>query len=353
MVPRAADEREQRRGLILGLSLAEVLLLLLFLLLLLLVSQVRHFKAKAESALEAKTSLEASLEGLKPLQLALILGGAPDIANVQLLVAKFQNLQKVEQELAVLKAENVQLAQQSELFKSLSLASDDNRRAMADAAKRAAEIDPNDPPAILKRALDVLDKLGPSTRPDQVKPLSQMVAGAEADRKITELTAERDKLALEKANLMRSGNGLTYPSCWMTAAGQTEYIFDVMLTDGGVRVKNATPARVNDPAWAMVASFARDSEIKESTFISSTKPLFEWSKRQQCRFYTIIRDATGPTNKARYKKLRQMVEGNFYPYIAEPQRLPAPESPAPPPPPVSNGFTQFFTGSDGSAPPAH
>jgi hypothetical protein len=41
------------------------------------------------------------------------------------------------------------------------------------------------------------------------------------------------------------GNGLTYPSCWTTATGQTEYIFDVTLADAGVLVRNATPARAN------------------------------------------------------------------------------------------------------------
>ncbi|MFT4279146.1 MAG: hypothetical protein QM576_22595 [Rhodopseudomonas sp.] len=344
MASRIADEREQRRGLILGLSLAEVLLLLLFLLLLLLGYKVQQSQERAKGAEQREAQLSATLAELKPLQQALVLGGAPDVANIQLLIARLQSVQKLERELAAARDENAELSKQSSLIKSLGLLANERRLSIENTMKRAAEIEPNDPPAVLKRAMDVLDRLGAATVPEQVKPLSQMVAGAEADKKIAELEANNDRLTRERNNLMRSGNGLTYPSCWTTSAGQTEYIFDVTLTDGGLRVKDATPARAHDAAWAMVASFPRGAEINESTFISSTKGLFEWSKQQSCRFYTIIRDATGPTNKVRYKKLRRMVEGSFYPFIAEPTQLPAQDvSPPPPPTPaISSAPVQLF-----------
>jgi hypothetical protein len=189
--------------------------------------------------------------------------------------------------------------------------------------KRASEIDPNDPPALLKRALDVLDRLGSKTQPDQVKPLSEMIRAPEMDQKLTQLEADRDNLLRQRNNLMRVGNGLTYPSCWTTTAGQTEYIFDVTFADAGVQVRNASPARANDKAWSLVGSFARDTPINENLFIAATKNLFEWSKGQSCRFYVIARDATGPTNKTRYKHLQQMVQGNFYPFYPSLQRNPA------------------------------
>src|SRR5258708_17364337 len=193
MASRAADEREQRRGLILGLTLAEVLLLLLFLLLLVLSSQIRTWRDRYEQ----------TLEKLKPLQEALMVGGAIDINNVQELVSRFQNLQDAERELSKLKAENRDLTRQSELFKSLWLISDEKMRNVASVVKRASEIDPNDPPALLKRALDVIDRLGASTRPDQVKPLSEMTARPELEQKLATLEADRDQLRRERNNLMR------------------------------------------------------------------------------------------------------------------------------------------------------
>src|ERR1700682_4071453 len=119
MASRASDEREQRRGLVLGLTLAEILLLLIFLLLLVLGSQIRTWRDRYEQ-------LGQTLEELKPLQEALMVGGAIDINSVQELVSRFQNLQNSDRELSKLKAENADLAKQSELFKSLGLASDEN-----------------------------------------------------------------------------------------------------------------------------------------------------------------------------------------------------------------------------------
>jgi hypothetical protein len=67
----------------------------------------------------------------------------------------------------------------------------------------------------------------------------------------------------------------------------------------------------------------REMTINEGVFISATRRLFEWSKEQNCRFYTIIRDQAGATNKVRYKRLQQIVQSNFYPLYLSPQRRPA------------------------------
>ena len=178
--------------------------------------------------------------------------------------------------------------------------------------QRAAEIDPNDPPALLKRALEVLNRLGPATQPDQVRPLSQMASEAELNQKVASLETNNDRLRRERDNLMISGKGLSFPSCWINSAGQTEFLFDVTFMDAGVRVNDATTSRAQDSAWAMVGSFARGSEITERTFLVATSKLATWSREQKCRFYTRNHDATGVTNKDRYKYLQRQVEQNFY-----------------------------------------
>jgi hypothetical protein len=76
---------------------------------------------------------------------------------------------------------------------------------------------------------------------------------------------------------------------------------------------------VNGMASPLVGPFARETMINENVFILATKKLFEWSKTQNCRFYAIVHDATGPS-KARYKHLQEMVQGNFYPFYPSPQR---------------------------------
>src|SRR5258708_6270887 len=196
MSSRSADEREQRRGLVLGLTLAEILLLILFLLLLVLGSQIRTWRDRYEQ-------LDKTLEEIRPLQQALMDGGAINIDGVHELVARLQALQKSEQELSRLKVENADLSKRSELLKSLGLGSDDKLRNVASAVKRASEIDPNDPPALLKRALDVIDRLGASTQPSQVKPLSAIMPGPELLKNISTLEPSLYQTRRERNNLMR------------------------------------------------------------------------------------------------------------------------------------------------------
>lgn len=308
MSQRIADEREQRRGLILGLTLAEMLLLLLFLLLLALAAQLRQAQARVAEAV-------ASLEQIKPLQEALMSGGAVDIISVHELVLRFQRLTEVEKELGTVKEQNALLTQQSELLKTTGIDTPEKMRALSDAMQRASQISPNDPPAFLKRAVEVMDKLGPNTTPEQLTPLTQMASQGDLAQRLATAEAEREKLRTDVLNLMhKSGNGLTYPSCWKTPTGQTEYMFDIIFGDAGIRVKDATPDRANDQAWQMVGVFTRNAEINERTFVAATKKLANWANTQNCKFYTINRDETGASNKARYKLLQRTIEQNFYPY---------------------------------------
>jgi hypothetical protein len=331
---RIADEREQRRGLILGLTLAEILLLLLFLLLLAFSAKLQRVKHDADDANVKLARLSLSLEQLRPLQAALLGAGASGITSVEQLAIRFQHMAEVEQENARLKQDNASLSQVSDLTKTLGLEASDKLKSLALSMTMASKINPNDPPAALKRALDVLEKLGSTTKPEDVRPLSEMKSTFDAVAKLTTLEAQRDKLQEDVNNLMRVGNGLTYPSCWKKKpSGQTEYIFDITFYDSGIIVSDATPGRSKDPAWSMVSNLSRGKMISEQSFITATSRLADWSKRpeQNCRFYVIERDATG-NDKQRYVRLRQTIESSFYPSLRAPIAVATPAAPAQPTP---------------------
>jgi len=365
MSQRTADELEHRRGLVLGLTLAEVLLLLLFALLLALSWRMmtlqrevaaEHQKAQALAAQISR--LEPMLGSLAPLLAELQAKGGLDLATVQQLAAKLIRVDLLEEENATLKRINFDLSAKlgtmrligSDLAKlkaiddALAAAAKINANDPPEVLKRlgtetrpdqvtslselirdreklkaldnviaaATQINPNDPPEALVRAVEILHRLGPDTQPDQVVSIEQQGS----------LVNQLNRVRRERDNLMRSGNGRTYPSCWTTADGQTEYIFDITIQDFGLIVKDATPSRTNDPAIQLVTGFARNELIKENLFSSGTTRLFKYSQEQNCRFYSIVRDGTGPTSKARYKQLRTLVEGHFYPLL-----LPASSTP--------------------------
>jgi hypothetical protein len=316
MPRRALEEREQRRGLVLGLTLAEVLLLILFLLMLALGSRMEHWRKEAEDRKQKYNELVATQDSLKTIQAALMKDGAVDIKSVQELVTRLRRVEELERSLAELKQEYSSLSSQVVALKSLGADVGKTLQMVSTALERAKQIDPNDPPALLKRALDVLDRLGPSTLPEQVKPLSQMVADSQIKQQLATVESDREKLRQQLDGLMRSGNGLTYPPCWPTAKGakgNTEYMFDVTAKDGGLVVRDAFPqTKANDPAWKYVDAFPRNVVINEKIFNDATARLLAYSNQQNCRFYNILRDGTAPESKDRYKQLRALVEGHFY-----------------------------------------
>jgi hypothetical protein len=158
-----------------------------------------------------------------------------------------------------------------------------------------------------------------------------MTSDVELDQKVANLEATSDKLRRERDNLMISGKGLSFPSCWINSAGQTEFLFDVTFMDSSVRVNDATPSCAQDSAWAMVSSFPRGSDTNERTFLAATSKLAAWSREQKCRFYTRNHDATGQTNKDRYKYLQRQIEQSFYPFYVSSGTAPkgAPKSSTP------------------------
>jgi hypothetical protein len=191
-------------------------------------------------------------------------------------------------------------------------ADSENIRAFHDAITASIEIDPRDPPATLARAIEILRQLGPDITVEKVKLLSEMAANVTG--KIETLEGERDKYRRQVENLMRGGNGLTYPSCWTTPDGQTEYMFDITITDQGLIVSDATLTRANDPQMKLLQPFNRGVLVSGGLFDRATSKIFEWSKSEGCRFYSIVRDGTGPTSKVQYKQLRALVENHFYPF---------------------------------------
>jgi endonuclease YncB( thermonuclease family) len=162
------DEREHRRGLILGLTLAEVLLLLLFLLMLALA-------VRLESAYKERDQFAAALEpAVRPLETGSI---STDRASaIKALSERLARLSTLEKRVAELEDAN------SKLTATMTALKTDPQKMQnaAGAIEWATKINPTDPPAVLKRALEILEVLGTSTQPQDVATLSKMRAERDA-----------------------------------------------------------------------------------------------------------------------------------------------------------------------------
>lgn len=167
MLRSAIDEREHRRGLVLGLTLAEILILLLFLLLLTLAGRLQQLEQEKQAAVVERDRKTAELDKIKPL----VTGSIDE---------RHQTLAERERKVTDLEVANSKLSSIATILKG-----DTSKiEAVAVVVEWAARIEPDDPPAPLKRARAVLEKLGLETRPEDVTALA--TKRVELERKIKE-----------------------------------------------------------------------------------------------------------------------------------------------------------------------
>ena len=134
MARLASDEREHRRGLVLGLTMAEVLLLLLFLLLLALAARLAQQATKLRET-------ESIVSTLEPVLKAVAGEGQLSPSQVQGLAKDLADAAKLRQEMGTVKSQLADAAKKLETFKQLEA--------------QATAINPNDPPAsTLRKGLE-------------------------------------------------------------------------------------------------------------------------------------------------------------------------------------------------------
>ena len=141
-----AGELEHRRGLVLGLTLAEVLLLLLFLLLLALGAEFVELEKRADAAKAEREAREAYARDLE--------------------TGSLQSPEKLGQIIADLRVSNGKLkASNDELtseLQAITSATKDPAK-IIELAKAAKQINPDDPPAVLQRGLAWVKAMGLKT----------------------------------------------------------------------------------------------------------------------------------------------------------------------------------------------
>jgi hypothetical protein len=298
------------------------MLLLLFLLLLALgnllvqrTKEVGNLRVELNTAKSEKEQLRAALRRLEVIEefLRKAPNSSPEAA-IQDLAAKILRAETLDQRVAELGRQNSKLAEEVRKLKAELASEVAKAQGLADILLQAAEIDPEDPPAVLRKSIELIKAVGKDVSLDELKKTSELAKeNTMLLEKLSEAQINMEQIRKERDNLMNQGGGTTYPSCWITADGKTEFIFDVTIRDTGMVIRDVFPAsRASDSAWQLVGNFPRNVEISSGTFRNATVRLFEWSQENRCRFFVNLRDGTGATSKAPYKRFRTLVEGHFY-----------------------------------------
>lgn len=308
------DNATYRKGLVLGLTLAELGILVIFVLLL-------AFGA----ALLAKNREIAGLKRAVPEERAasrierMLREKAADPAAARSLARELVDT-AVRQD-AVAEAERRLGQASAAVSKAEQAAGDsDGEPVSGDAASAADRADPDRD--MERRGEDLRRRIADiAAERDALKAtLADLPSGERsvADRELsTRLENERLKgsMAYAARRLEALGKGSEKPACWATRTGAPEYIFDVTLTSGGIVTRDrAVPNRRAEQARLPLSGMTYGRVLQGPGFQAMTKPLFDWGEAHGCRFFVMVTDRTGAAEKRRYKTLLLWVEGHFYKY---------------------------------------
>lgn len=149
--------------------------------------------------------------------------------------------------------------------------------------------------------------------------LSKSQAG-KSDEIIRKIEAQSHELANKEGQLKRyeqqlerSGQGKGVRPCWVEPDGTIDYLYDVVLTGAGIRMREYQyPSKAAERALLPMPATDPSEALSEQEFLRRTRPLYASSEAANCRFFVWIYDGTGPQDKELYKRLRRTVEGHFY-----------------------------------------
>jgi hypothetical protein len=318
----ARQQASYRRGLVLGLTVAESMLLILFALLLalgwVLVKRDREAQRLSSEVVhlqERSRLLEAKVDVLDA------------VARNQPTDQFFQELVRAREAQAAVAAERKALEERAKaLEKTEAIAvavekSPDARQKLKELAAQGAQLQKAlakaDPKSVPGKAFDyipdgvALARAAAEAGRTPAETRSMMGDATRAARETSTLKGQVTRLQKE---LRSVGKGGDYPPCWVTEAGEIEYLFDINLNgDGSLTLKDVTPpVRLADRRGLSLPPQLHGT-VGRAAFLSMTSPILAYENAKGCRFYVIARDRTGPTQKDLFKNLLiNTVEARFY-----------------------------------------
>ena len=317
-------DRPYRKGVVLGLSLAEIFIILTFLLLLALIGFGAFFKEAEQKHLKTNNLLK--------------------VATTNLSIIEEENF-KLEQKIEVLKAENKDLVTQNETYKNLIKDAPPDKltsliKKITRNEKKIKTLQKD-----LEKSNTVLDKLKKiGVKPEEIAKKLEKTKNLEKTNnvltaKISKATQQNKQLKLQIANLNEKLKGTLPPDgigqdspCWFklipdrNIPGKFEekgtYIFNIRIYDQSVFVKDiAAPNEQNKKQKANL-KFDREKLNKNITFdefLQAFRPLHKagLSRKvrldRRCRFYVRLWNETTDLKSYQHAK-EDIVESIFITY---------------------------------------
>jgi hypothetical protein len=276
-----------RKGLVLGLTMAEVGILIIFVLLLLIGYQQTRYN-----------QLMARMAGMQPIPDA-----APPQAEPAIDPAQFAEALQAKSTLTeVAKALGLPVTRPSDDFRRLARvvqeasANRQTRQELSQANRALEEI---------RGAAQQMQKL--------VKGKDGKDLAEQAKDQSFRIANQEGQLKRYERQLADAGQGKGERPCWVEPDGTIDYLYDVVLGSLGIRMRERFyPARTEERNDLPMPPVDPEEEMTEGEFLRRTEALYRYSQTLNCRFFVVVYDATGELEKPLYKSELRTVEGHFY-----------------------------------------
>jgi hypothetical protein len=148
--------------------------------------------------------------------------------------------------------------------------------------------------------------------------------GSEPEKSIKDLIVENKMLSergkrlevaldIAEKQLKSEGQGLQYPSCFVDESGKIQFIYDVYFDESQLLL-NVIPVTGYNVEREVLPfdRVAIDTPMDINTYLRQTAPLHAWSVDNKCRFWVKVYDQTAAENKSQYKWMKRRIEYRFY-----------------------------------------
>lgn len=270
------DRSSYRRGIMLGLTMAEIIILIVFLLLLGFAALIKEERDKHADQLSFLNDNKKQID-----RVIKVFSQNPPDMNADIV----RIVEKLPEQISLLKQENK-----------------DNKE--------------NPVSEDISAAISKYIETQSVSNKISEKPIEQQLVDSLIIQKTLE--SQNKNLQDQKKSLIKqiedSGRGVDWPPCWPDKDGRaSEFIFKVDLTNEGIYLYDSAPAhRGEEKKLLPMSGIVYSKPRSTSQFQNETAPLYDWSQSNECRFYVVIYDKTGADQKALFKKLLSTVEGAFY-----------------------------------------
>lgn len=253
-----------RRGLVLGLTMAEIMVLVLFTLLLALAAAIANREASIVDLTEKVRILEVVEK-----QIAELMQKNPQGINV---IDIIQRIARHQEEIARLQQEREDLIRKNP-----------NGINVNDIVQRIHRLE-----EIAKKWEIVSNQatLAGITEPTPENIVGGLRASVQLEKENRNLGGQIKQLSQQ---IKESGRGNEFPSCWATEDGKTESIFEILIKPNGIIVFDRNlPHHDAEKALLPIANIRYRIDLELREFQRDIRPLYQWSVENRCRFYVII-----------------------------------------------------------------